>query len=225
MKLDDIVPWGRTRREYEAMFGLTPDDLQKTILDCGGGPSSFTSELHSTGGNAISVDPLYEFSGPDISSRFRAVADRIMDQVRAEPGRWSWRFHENPEELLRSRETALNRFLADYDSGLTEGRYLRGALPRLPFSENRFALSLCSHLLFLYSNLLSADFHIESLLELARISREIRIFPLVDLNNQPSPHLNPVREALEMAGWRTSLIPVGYELQPGGNQMLRITRS
>jgi hypothetical protein len=34
---DQIVPWGRSRREYELMFRLTSQDLSGGVLDYGGG--------------------------------------------------------------------------------------------------------------------------------------------------------------------------------------------
>lgn len=49
MKLDSIVPFGRTLAEYRLMFDLTDRDLQCQILDIGAGPASFTAEMHSLG--------------------------------------------------------------------------------------------------------------------------------------------------------------------------------
>jgi hypothetical protein len=42
LRLDQVVPWGRSAREYGAMFALTTADLDRRILDCAGGPSSFS---------------------------------------------------------------------------------------------------------------------------------------------------------------------------------------
>lgn len=44
-----------------------------------------------------------------------------------------------------------------------------------------FDLAVCSHLLFLYSEHLSEDFHVESIKELCRVAGEARIFPLLEL--------------------------------------------
>ncbi len=57
--LDQIVPWGRSRNEYDLMFSLAEGDLSAGVLDCGGGPASFTAELAASGIRAISVDPIY----------------------------------------------------------------------------------------------------------------------------------------------------------------------
>ena len=63
ISLDEIVPWGRSRREYELMFDLGWTDLSGGVLDCGGGPSIFTAELSESGIRAVSVDPIYVFPG------------------------------------------------------------------------------------------------------------------------------------------------------------------
>jgi len=58
-----------------------------------------------------------------------------------------------------------------------------------------------------------------------RVAEEvrIRIFPLLDLAGQPSPHVDPVITLLQQH-YRIEIIPVAYEFQRGGNQMLRISR-
>ena len=45
------------------MFRLAFRDYRAGVLDCGGGPASFTAELSVSGIRAISVDPVYVFSG------------------------------------------------------------------------------------------------------------------------------------------------------------------
>ena len=77
-------------------------------------------------------------------------------------------------------------------------------------------------MLFLYSDLLSEDFHVRSILELCRVANEVRIFPLLTLRREPSPHLAAVRSALDSKGLASEIVRVDYELQRGGNQMLRV---
>jgi hypothetical protein len=48
--LSEIVPWGRSYKEYLAMFSLSCEDLQGRILGCADGPASFNSVLASKGG-------------------------------------------------------------------------------------------------------------------------------------------------------------------------------
>ena len=146
----------------------------------------------------------------------------MMAQVRATPSDWSWGFHRDPDHLCANRRAALEVFLTDYDEGLRLGRYMVGELPALSLDSGSFGLAVCSHLLFLYSELLSEECHIKSVLELCRVAREVRLFPLLTLQHEPSPHLAPVRSALEARGWGTQVVRVNYELQRGGNEMLRI---
>jgi hypothetical protein len=76
--------------------------------------------------------------------------------------------------------------------------------------------------LFLYSEQLSADFHVRSVIEMARVAREVRIFPLLMLGNAPSPHVPLVRAELERRGFHHEVRRVPYEFQKGGNEMLVI---
>jgi len=206
------------------MFALSAEDLSAGVLDCGGGPASFTAEMSASGKRAVSIDPVYAFSGQEIRARFDATAGPMLAQVKATPDDWTWTYHRDPDDLLANRRSALEIFLADYERGLREQRYLAGELPSLPFPSASFRLAVCSHLLFLYSDLLSQDFHIRSVLELCRVAKEVRIFPLLTLRREPSRYLAPVRAALSAAGWATEIVSVNYELQRGGNQMLKIFR-
>jgi hypothetical protein len=44
MKLDKVVPFGRSLDEYIKMFNLSAEDLQKDILGVGDSPASFNAE-------------------------------------------------------------------------------------------------------------------------------------------------------------------------------------
>jgi hypothetical protein len=199
-------------------------DLSKGVIDCGGGPASFIAELSARGTKAVSVDPLYAYSGAEIGTRFEAIEKPMISQVRATPEDWVWDYHRSPEALLRNRRNALEKFLADYETGRQERRYVLGELPTLPFGPAEYQLAVCSHLLFLYSDLLSSDFHARSVLELCRVAEEVRLFPLLTLAGKPSSHVATVRTAVASQGFSSEIVTVPYELQRGGNEMLRIFR-
>ena len=225
VEFDKIVPWGRSRREYELMFSLTAADLSGGVLDCGGGPASFTAELAAAGQRVTAVDPVYTFSGAEIRACFDDVVGPMLTQIRATPDDWTWGYHRDPEDLLANRQAALEGFLADYEAGLRERRYLAAGLPGLPFADGSFGLAVSSHLLFLYSHLRSEEFHIQAVREMCRVAREARIFPILTLSRQPSPYLAAVQSALAADGFRSEVVRVNYELQRGGNQMLRVFRT
>jgi hypothetical protein len=57
-----------------------------------------------------------------------------------------------------------------------------------------------------------------------RVAREVRIFPLLTLMLEVSPHLNRLADELQMLGCRVEFKRVAYELQRGGDMMMTITR-
>jgi hypothetical protein len=120
--------------------------------------------------------------------------------------------------------SAMREFLADYPAGRRESRYLAGELPALPFAAKQFDLVLCSHFLFLYSEQLSLEFHRAAVTELLRVAREVRIFPLVTLAGDRSPHVEGVIASIEASGGQPTIVRVPYEFQRGGNEMLAIRR-
>lgn len=220
MQLGEVVPWGRNAGEYIRMFDLTERDLGGRILGCGDGPASFNAEMSAEGRRVVSTDPIYAFSGEEIRARVDATYETVIGQVRARPERYVWREFANPDVLGAARLAAMARFLADYEQGKGEGRYVEGALPSLPFEPGSFDLALCSHLLFLYSEQLDAAFHMAAIEELLRVAREVRIFPLLALNGEPSPHLPFTIAGCEATGYRAEMRRVPYEFQAGGDTML-----
>ena len=222
VKLENVVPWGRTLAEYRAMFALTDADLQRPILGCSDGPASFNAEMTALGHSVVSVDPIYAFTAVQIEARVRETYPLIIEQVANKPDDFVWDVIKSPAELGKLRMTAMRGFLADFEDGLGNGRYLPAELPHLPFEDDQFALALCSHFLFLYSEHFDVEFHIASLRELLRVANEVRVFPLLDLNGQPSTHLSTVVDTIEADGFDVTIEKVGYEFQRGGNEMLKI---
>jgi hypothetical protein len=220
--LSQVVPWGRSFDEYVAMFALTDVDLGGRILGCGDGPASFNAVLTSRGGHVVSVDPLYRFSQDDIRARIDQAYPEIIEQTRRNAHEFVWTSIRSVDELGRLRMAAMKEFLSDYRRGVVEGRYVEGELPHLPFGDRSFNLAVCSHLLFLYSEHLSEDFHVEAVQELCRVAGETRIFPLLELGAVESRHLQAVHERLAADGYSVSIETVPYEFQRGGNQMMRV---
>ncbi len=223
MELKSAVPWGRDLNEYIKMFLLSKDDLTKKILGCSDGPASFNSELTTLGGDVTSVDPIYNFSKNDISSRIGEVYDEIMPQMLKHRDDFNWDTIASVEELGKIRMGAMQTFLDDYIEGIKEKRYIAGELPKLPFKNNQFDITLCSHFLFLYSEQLSLEFHIKSILELIRVSKEVRIYPLITLKNETSPHLTGVLDTIKDK-MSIRKVSVPYRFQKGADKMLIISK-
>jgi hypothetical protein len=224
MKLTEIVPWGRTLAEYKLMFDLSDADLNQQILGCGDGPASFNTEMTKLGYSVISIDPIYQFTAAEIEQRVRDTYATVIAQVRQNPDRYRWNYFANPDELGRARMDAMTEFLKDYEAGKSTARYLCESLPQLDFTDRKFDLCVCSHLLFLYSEQLSLEFHIASINELLRVAAEVRIFPLLKLNCNPAEYLDPVIEKFTHAGFDVRVRVVNYEFQTGGDRMLVIKK-
>lgn len=223
MDLQRTVPWGRDFSEYLEMFSLSSLRAGDTVIGCGDGPASFNAEATSRGICVISVDPLYVLSKADLELRIDVAREQVMPQVRAKIDDYIWRSIESPDELERRRMQAMQAFLLDYDEGCRTGRYIAASLPTLPFQDNAFDYGLCSHLLFLYSPQLDEQQHIDSVLELCRVAREVRIYPLVSIDdNKPSRHLPAVLLALAEIECTFEEVPVTYEFQRGASTMLKI---
>lgn len=220
MILDRIVPFGRSKSEYELMFALSASDRHKSIIGIGDGPASFNAEMTASGYSVTSIDPIYQFTGTEIKSRFDACVNDIIEQVRNTPNNWVWSYHKSPEDLRANREKAIALFLEDYDHGKIEGRYINAELPKLDFQSQQFQLALCSHFLFLYSDHLSFEFHLEAIRELCRIAKEVRIFPLLTLAQARSPYIDEICNTLALEGISSEIIQVTYEFQKGGNQAI-----
>lgn len=223
-KLDQVVPWGRSHFEYVRMFNLTPVEGHLKILDCAGGPASFNAQMTAQGYPVISCDPIYQFTASEIQRRIQATYPQILAGVKEHSSNYCWQGEiTSPDALGQVRMTAMNQFIQDFPIGLEQQRYLAAELPDLPFADHQFDLALCSHLLFTYSDHLSLDFHRKSLIELCRVASEVRIFPLVNLSGEPSPHLPSLLADFQVKSYQVEIVAVNYEFQKGGNQMLKIS--
>jgi ubiquinone/menaquinone biosynthesis C-methylase UbiE len=224
IELNKVIPLGRKMDEIVAQFGLSETDLNQKILDVGGGPCSFVIEMKQKGRQVVAIDPIYEVSGADLKQRIEETFPNIKAQVKANMHLYVWTKLGDPDKLSAERLEAMEWFLKDYEAGKKEGRYIVGGLPKLPFKNDEFDLALNSHFLFSYSHMLDLQFHIDSITEMLRVAKEIRIFPVVDLNANRSTHLDPVVKHFQEKKYTVQIIKVDYEFQKGGNEYLKIIR-
>jgi hypothetical protein len=204
------------------MFALTDDDLRGRMLGCADGPAGFNAEATRRGARVTSCDPIYEFSAEQIRERIAATAEDILAQTQRNLDEFIWDEITSIEQLHRVRMAAMEEFLADYDGGRDAGRYVTAAAPSLPFGDTSFDLALCSHFLFLYSEQLGQQFHEDAIVELCRVAKEVRIFPLIALGALPSPHLERTTAKMRGLNYIVTIERVPYEFQRGANEMMRI---
>jgi hypothetical protein len=211
---------------YRDMFLLTDDDLRAgPILDCPAGASPFGAQVRALGGEVVSVDPAY--SAPDgLVARAAADVERISAWQRAHPAGFNWDYLGSPEALGRMWTAAFEGFAADFRPD--GSRYVAAALPRLPFDDNRFALTLSGFLLFVYPELFGPAELLAALLELTRVtSGEVRIYPVQSSSGEPYAELAALRAALAVQGVETELRSTGcaYATTPDSDLMLVCRRT
>lgn len=222
--LKQVVPWGRSFKEYVKMFNLTKKDLQTKIVSCADGPAGFNSSMKKRGYKVVSCDPIYKLSSRQIESLIDKTYDMVIEQLKHNKRSYVWKTFKTPENVGRVRMKTMRDFLRDYNRGKKEGRYVASRLPKMAFKDNHFDLAICSHFLFLYSEHLSLDFHIKSIMEMLRVAKEVRVFPLLGLHGKKSPYVRNVVTRLKKEGYKISLSKVNYEFQRGGNRMLIVRR-
>lgn len=208
---------GRSCEEYMKMFHLDEDSLKNhRILDCAAGASSFTPILSNKGFDVTAVDILYDVNPYELEKRCKDDFNTLLEVHSGLDNKVDWTFFKNSGEMIKLRVEVYKEFIRDYKNGKGK-RYIRAELTYLPFKDNHFGLVLCSHLLFLYDDRLSYDFHLESIKEMLRVSsKEVRIYPLVTIreNGEKSQFLERIIEDLDGYGI-IEMLKVDYKFRRG----------
>ena len=222
-KLDSVVPWGRNLEEYKLMFGLNDSDMSKKIAGYGDGPACFNCEMTNAGGHVVSFDPIYQFSKEEIEKRIEEVRITVMQQMKENMDNYVWTHIKGLDELEHIRMSAMKKFLSDYKQGKKEGRYVYHELPdRLPYESESFDIGLSSHFLLMYTSL-GYDFHIQSITEMLRVCKEVRIFPIVDLDANKTDLIKDVIDYFQK-DYDATIVTTEYEFQKGDNKLLIIRK-
>ncbi len=213
----------RSFAEYEAFFALTAADARRAVLDCSAGASGFAAVANARGGRVTAVDPAYSLGREALAAAARASLTTGGAVVDDHEDRFTWRWYGSRERRDELRRGALAAFLDDLRERPTT--YVAGSLPDLPFAGGAFDLALCSHLLFTWSDVFDEAWHEAALVEMLRVAREVRVFPLVvQGTGDPVPFLPSVLDRLRASGCRAEVVDVPYEFQRGGRRMLRVVR-
>ncbi|CAM2980575.1 class I SAM-dependent methyltransferase [Rariglobus hedericola] len=225
-ELSSVAFFGRSLAEYAKFFPLDVAALRgRAVLDVAAGPSAFTAEATRCGIRATAVDPLYGCSPETLSAHVRLDYARTLRQMRAKPEIFRLKSFASLDEAERERRTAAEIFLADYEAGFLDNRYVGGALPRLPFADGAFDVVLCAHLLFIYERLFDYAFHLAACRELVRVSRdEVRIHPVCGPDGKPYRELGRLRADLAREGIASSVVSVDYEFFRGSDTTLVLRR-
>jgi hypothetical protein len=197
--------------------------LKSDFWDCASGPACFNASLAMHGGRIISIDPIYRLSSDDITRRINEAHKILFGQIKKNMEDFSWDMFHSADEYCQVHINAMKEFLYDYNDGLREGRYIYGSLPTLPFKDGEFDIALCGNLLFVYSQQLSEEFHIQSIKELCRVSSEVRIFPLQEIGIKNPRYVESVLDKLRKEGYKAKKVKTPFEFRKGVNEMLQIT--
>lgn len=195
--------FGRTGQEYESMFMLPISSMHGLdVLDCPSGPSSFVAESRAAGVHSVGVDPLYEDSLETLLSRGASDVEHTITRMKRDAQSF---VDIDLSDYQTNKLHALARFAMSYEKGRAAGWYLPASLPKLPFQNGQFDLTLSAHLLFTYSSqetggVLSAspftfEWHLAAGEELLRVTRgELRLYPTTTRWRKPTRH--PYAEAM-----------------------------
>ncbi|WP_133130285.1 class I SAM-dependent methyltransferase [Legionella yabuuchiae] len=218
----ELVLWGHHVEEYREMFDLSWSDFDKRILEYGCGPSAINSELNESTNHVVSCDPLFTLDKSTLFTKVSLIFDDMVANVKQDQDKFDFSRYNGLESLIAKRRQGIQEFFADYEQGRVESRYVPVKDITLPFADFSFDVALSSHYLFADLDDQDVSFHLKVIKELARVAKEVRIFPLIDRDGQPSPFLGPVLLGLQQENYGTEVREVQYALQQQGNAMLRV---
>jgi len=217
---------GRSYQEYMKMFSLKGEEFEYlSILDCAGGASSFTPHLLNKGFDCTAVDMLYGKSVEEVKEKCVNDFHTLLAVHSGMDHKVDWDFFSNPEDLVQQRIRVYEEFIDSYAEYKDE-RYFEGVLPNLPFQDDSFDLVLSSHLLFLYEDRLGYEFHLDSVVEMLRVTKkEVRIYPINKLHGRNSNSkilpllMNKLSDEADFV-----IEKVDYHFRRGSDEMLKIIK-
>lgn len=224
LDLSRIVFIGRTFDEYLLMFNLSKDELLgRKILDCPAGACSFTAVANQHGADVMATDIAYYHSFEQLTEKGFQDIEHAMLQMEKAKGNYLWDYFKSVDRLKDVRINALTDCAKDMKQ--SPDRYVPAVLPDLPFEDKEFNLTLSAHFLFMYKDRLDYDFHLQTIQELMRVTKEeIRIFPIVDTASHRYEHLDTLVDYIRCQGWDVEEVKVPYEFQREANSMLKIKK-
>ncbi|MDI9357999.1 MAG: hypothetical protein QM528_03520 [Phycisphaerales bacterium] len=185
--LQNIAFFGRSAEYLCELFDIK--DIKslegKKVLDCPGGPSGLNKYFKDHQIHCVSVDPLYKLDSEAAAKLGERDVDNCLQLINSDnKAKLETKFTNFADVSHNVRKI----FIADYELGKAEGRYVVDQLPQLSFKDQSFDVVLSSHLLFLYApksvggitadehTPLNYQWHLDSVFELMRVAKqEVRI--------------------------------------------------
>ncbi|NEO98929.1 MAG: hypothetical protein F6K58_09680 [Symploca sp. SIO2E9] len=227
--LERVTFYGRSLSEYKQMFLLDFSDwVGKSILDCPGGPASFSREARQMGIEVCAVDPQYVNNPDKLLEIGSQDIGYVISKIAQTSEQRKWDYYQNLEHLKNRQLEILHSFIEDYrNHWQSQSYYIAASLPYLPFEDNTFELATSGHLLFSFQAHFPKTFTIDSLLELARVAREVRVFPLranEQDRSKPFAYFEEIRASLHQQGLTVEVKPSAFEFQVGANEVMIVKR-
>ena len=126
------------------------------------------------------------------------------------------------KEMFGFSPEEINTPILEYGCGPSAVNYINISDYHLPFADFSFDFALSAHYLFADLDEQTVEFHLAIIRELARVAKEVRIFPLIDRNGKTSEFLGPVLLGLQQDNYGVEIREVDFHLYPTGNAMLRV---
>lgn len=212
--------WGCPLDEYRKMFALTDEDLNLSLLECGQGISAANAMLHQLNKSMISCNVLFNES--DIKSKIEKKFHLLTEEVAERLEQFDFSEFGNFNAWKATRQKGIAQFFADYDLGVKDARYRPLSNDHFSFDDFAFDIALSGYEVFYHHDEQSFEGHLHYLLELARVAKEVCIFPIVDAEGQPSALLGPTLLALQQANYGIEICEVNHTLLRRSHAMLRV---
>lgn len=221
--MGQCVLWGNTLTDYQQMFDMEFSTFKGRLLEFASGPSGVNAKLTEQGVSVVSYDQRFKLPAPGLRDITEQDFEQALKSVQQNSQHYQWQTYASPMVLAESRRAGIERFFDDYTQGVVDKRYLAGDewMP-LPFADFNFDLVISAHFFLQESDCYSLDWQVQMIVELCRVGRELRIFPLVNERGETATMLGPLMQALQQRQIGVEIREVNYHFVPNDNAMLRV---
>lgn len=220
--MKNLVLWGHDLQDYREMFALSDHDLSGSILEYCSGPTAFNCQMRALKHDVVSYDRLFNLEWSELKEKALHKFEEMLEAVMQNEQSFHWGEYKNPQNFAKMRRKNMDAFFDDIATDPKHHRYVGFKSMPLPSNDFAFDLALCSHYLFANDPTQDKSFHLDAIVELTRVAKECRIFPLCDREGQISTLIGPLLMELNQLNLGVEVRQVPYQLQDNGNAMLRV---